>query len=56
MSSDQIKAAYCFKDNPTQAARFSTSIKTLDLDGWVLYCDGKSATTPTLEATEDEEK
>lgn len=67
MSSDQIKAAYCFKDNPTQTMRFSTIIKTLALDGWVLYCDGKSATTPALagsneaagevpEAFEDEKK
>lgn len=67
MSSDQIKAAYCLKDNPTEATRFSTIIKTLALDGWVLYCDGKSATTSALagsndaagevpEATEDEKK
>lgn len=53
MSSDQIKAAYCLRDNPTQAARFSTIIKTLALDGWVLYCDGKSATTPALSGTND---
>ncbi|KAE9979615.1 hypothetical protein EG328_000782 [Venturia inaequalis] len=43
MTSDEVKAAYCLKDDPTQAARFSTIIKTLALDDWVLYCDGKSA-------------
>jgi hypothetical protein len=53
MSSDQVKAAYCLQDNPTQAASFSTIIKTLALDGWVLYCDGISATTPALSGTND---
>jgi hypothetical protein len=55
MSSDQVKAAYCLKDNPTQAARFSTIIKTLALDGWVLYCDGESATTPSSAGAGDAE-
>jgi hypothetical protein len=53
MSSDQIKAAYCLKDNPTEAAAFSTIIKTLALDGWVLYCDGESATTPAISGSND---
>jgi hypothetical protein len=47
MSSDQVKAAYCLNDVPKDTKRFSTIIKTLDLDGWVLYCDGKAAITPT---------
>jgi endo-alpha-1,4-polygalactosaminidase (GH114 family) len=27
---------------------FSTVIKTMNLDGWVAYCDGSSATSPTM--------
>ena len=46
MTSDQIKAAYCL-DGTSEGAVFSTIIKALALDGWVLYCDGTYATTPT---------
>lgn len=46
MSSDEVKAAYCIKKNPTEAAKFSTIIKELALDGWVLYCDNEATTTP----------
>jgi hypothetical protein len=50
MTSDQIKAAYCLSSNPSQSKKFSTIIKVLALDGWVLYCDGTSAVTPTSSA------
>jgi hypothetical protein len=46
MSSDQVKKAYCL-DGVSNASKFSTFIKTLALDGWVLYCDGSAAVTPT---------
>jgi hypothetical protein len=47
MSSDEVKAAYCLESNPMEAQKFSTIIKALSLDGWVLYCDGTSAVTST---------
>jgi len=46
MSSDEVKAAYCLQSNTLEAQKFSTFIKVLALDGWVLYCDGSSAVTP----------
>jgi endo-alpha-1,4-polygalactosaminidase (GH114 family) len=46
-SSDQLKAKYCFKSNDAYASTFSTTIKVLSLDGWVLYCDETWATTAT---------
>ena len=47
MSSDEVKAAYCLKSDPMESKNFSTIIKALALDGWVLYCDGTAAVTPT---------
>jgi hypothetical protein len=32
------------------ASTFTTVIKSLNLDGWVMYCDGQSATSPTTDA------
>jgi hypothetical protein len=46
MSSDQVKAAYCLTSDPSLGNKFSTIIKELALDGWILYCDGEGATTP----------
>jgi hypothetical protein len=46
-SSAQVKHSYCLKDDRAEASKFSTIIKTLALDGWVLYCDGEAAVTPT---------
>jgi hypothetical protein len=45
MTSDQVRAAYCLNNNATQSGLFSTFIKTLSLDGWIMYCDGTSAST-----------
>jgi hypothetical protein len=46
-SSDQLKAYYCFKSNKAYASTFSTTIKVLSLNGWVLYCDDTWETTAT---------
>ena len=36
----------CFRNGDSAGSdNFSTVIKTMDLDGWVLYCDGKSYET-----------
>jgi hypothetical protein len=55
MSSDDIKQLFCLqRDLPKGAksadsSKFSTVIKNLSLDGWVLYCDGTYATTPIMQ-------
>jgi hypothetical protein len=54
MSSAEVQAAYCVNKNPTESKAFSTIIKTLALDGWVLYCDGSSATTGTGSSGSDD--
>jgi hypothetical protein len=52
MSSEDIKQLFCLqRDLPgkmrgAEKSKFSTVIKNLNLDGWVLYCDGRYATTP----------
>ena len=46
-SSDQLKALYCFNSNQKYASTFSTTIKVLSLNGWVLYCDDSWNTTAT---------
>ncbi|KAF2675286.1 hypothetical protein BT63DRAFT_365862 [Microthyrium microscopicum] len=46
-SSEALKAQYCFKNNTGYADTFSTTIKVLSLNGWVLYCDDTVATTVT---------
>jgi len=42
---------FCLRANDTAkglvASTFNTVIKTLDLDGWVTFCDAKSVTSPT---------
>jgi hypothetical protein len=45
VSSSEL-SKFCNTDIP----EFTTVIKTLNLDGWVTYCDGSSATSPTSEA------
>jgi hypothetical protein len=45
MSSDEVRAAYCLQNNSTETKLFSTFIKTLSLDGWIMYCDGASSNT-----------
>jgi Glycoside-hydrolase family GH114 len=55
LSSPDILDYYCFRNNfgfphlPNRetGALFSTAIKKLDLGGWVMYCDGTYAETPT---------
>jgi hypothetical protein len=52
-SSDVVRTTYCLqtgaaaKKEKVAPALFSTVIKTENLDGWVMYCDGTSATTKT---------
>jgi hypothetical protein len=48
LSSDQLKAKYCLKSNREYSSTFSTTIKVLALDGWVLYCDDTWAMTQTV--------
>jgi hypothetical protein len=45
MSSDAVRAAYCLQSSATESTLFSTFIKTLSLDGWIMYCDGAASTT-----------
>jgi hypothetical protein len=45
MSSDEVRAAYCMQSNATESKLLSTFIKTLSLDGWIMYCDGGDSTT-----------
>jgi hypothetical protein len=57
LSSPEILDYYCFRNNfsfphlPSAevGALFSTTIKKLDLGGWVMYCDGTYAETPTAQ-------
>jgi endo-alpha-1,4-polygalactosaminidase (GH114 family) len=48
LTSDQLKAKLCLKSNKGFSSTFSTTIKALALDGWVLYCDDSSTTTATV--------
>jgi endo-alpha-1,4-polygalactosaminidase (GH114 family) len=55
LTSAQLLSYYCFRENfgfpylpkPDVGQLFSTAIKKLDLGGWVMYCDGSIAETPT---------
>jgi len=55
LTSEQLLSYYCFRNNfgfpylpkPDVGSLFSTAIKKLDLGGWVMYCDGTYAETPT---------
>jgi len=55
LTSEQIVQYYCMQNNfgfpylpqPGIGSWFSTVIKKLDLAGWVMYCDGTTAETPT---------
>jgi hypothetical protein len=38
---------YCLKNEEDYASTFSTTIKVLSLNGWVLFCDGTTSTTVT---------
>ena len=53
MSSAEVQAAYCVNNVPAESKAFSTIIKTLALDGWVLYCDGTSGTTGITDSGSD---
>jgi hypothetical protein len=46
--SNQLKEKYCLKSKSQFSGTFSTTIKVLALDGWVLYCDDSYATTVTV--------
>ncbi|KAF2664109.1 hypothetical protein BT63DRAFT_101021 [Microthyrium microscopicum] len=57
LSSADILSYYCLQNNfgfpylpnSTVGAMFSTAVKKLDLGGWVMYCDGTYAETPTAQ-------
>jgi len=43
----KVIQSVCTKTGPAEdAAEFSTVLKNMDLDGWVQFCDGTTATTP----------
>jgi len=45
-------ANFCKDNGPAQGTHgFSTVIKNMNLDGWVSYCDGNTATTPTSQSS-----
>jgi hypothetical protein len=39
------KNVYCLQSTPNYSSTFSTAIKSKNLDGWVMYCDGSWAET-----------
>jgi hypothetical protein len=59
LTSTQLLSYYCLENTfgfPYLPSRevgrlFSTAIKKLDLGGWVMYCDGTYAETPTQQTT-----
>jgi hypothetical protein len=47
-TSDQLKAQFCLKTQKGNLVKYmSTTIKFLNLDGWVLYCDDTFTNTTT---------
>ena len=43
---------FCKDSGPAQGSNgFSTVIKNMNLDGWVQYCNGNTATTPLANVT-----
>jgi hypothetical protein len=55
LNSEDLRAYYCMEKDfgfnylprPEIGRLFSTTIKKLDLGGWVMWCDGTTAETPT---------
>ncbi|RDI84399.1 hypothetical protein Vi05172_g5748 [Venturia inaequalis] len=60
LSSTDIRKYYCLENNfgnkdfigPSVGRLFSTAIKSLDLGGWVMYCDGSGGDTPTAQTVD----
>jgi hypothetical protein len=60
LASPDILSYYCLRNSfgntdfisSEFAGGFSTAIKPLDLGGWVMYCDGSWADTPTFQSPE----
>ncbi|TLD35603.1 H(+)/Cl(-) exchange transporter 3 [Venturia nashicola] len=60
LSSNDIRKYYCLEKSfgndelvtPTVGRLFSTAIKSLDLGGWVMYCDGSMGDTPTAQTVD----
>jgi hypothetical protein len=48
LSSDELRSKLCLK-GVKSGGSFSTTIKSLNLDGWVLYCDGSWTSTKTVD-------
>jgi hypothetical protein len=47
-SSEELKNLYCLKGTPSFSNTFSTVIKSMNLNGWVMYCDGTWAETKVI--------
>ncbi|TID26024.1 H(+)/Cl(-) exchange transporter 3 [Venturia nashicola] len=48
LDSETLKRKLCLKRYPKLGKAFSTTIKTLNLNGWVLYCDDRWSETVTV--------
>lgn len=55
LSSDELRSKLCLKGTKSGSS-FSTTIKSLNLDGWVLYCDGTWTFTKTVDDGVDKGK
>jgi hypothetical protein len=47
-SSEELKSLYCLESTPSFSSTFSTVIKSMNLDGWVMYCDGTWGETKVI--------
>ena len=50
VSSSKMKQSCANTGSGKGSAGFSTVIKKMDLDGWVMYCDGKTYDTPEADS------
>lgn len=48
LDSESLKKKLCLKSQPQFSKTFSTAIKILNLNGWVLYCDDTWSETATV--------
>ncbi|KAE9978869.1 hypothetical protein EG327_007207 [Venturia inaequalis] len=48
LDSESLKRKLCLKSQPKLSRTFSTTIKILNLNGWVLYCDDSWSETVTV--------
>lgn len=56
LKNDALRNKLCLKEvNEAKKWKLSTSIKTLDLDGWIMWCDGRYEATKVTEGDEEPE-